>query len=880
MRVIQERFYLCSLENTRASKLVNSSQTDSIMTRLVNLSKGVTMKLKDISIKMKLSGSFTIIILLFCIALVMFSRTMKSVNNDYTSLIENELMMTLEAKEVAELMLQCRRNEKDFRLRKDTVEITKLKTNITKLKEGAKGIKNRAQALGYEDIVATADSIVLFADEYESTFNSVAETYILLGLNEELGLQKAFRTAVQTATAAVEKLNRQDIQVHLLELRKHEKDYLLRRDTSYVRKAKNSIKVINDLVTKSSFSTKHKRELHGYMNEYVTKFDHLVAEHAENIANIEEMTIAVRKIQPLVKTIVAEALAHKTTSIEHTERQIKNGERNALVMTIVIIIFAIIIALFLIQGITLPINTALTFIKEIARGNLNSSSDLSQKDEVGILVDEIRTMQTGLKSLADTADAIATGDISVDVTPLSSDDTLGLAMKRMVESMRDVVSATEKLALGDLSIEIEARSEQDTLLLSLKSMVESMRSVVAITENIAKGDLGTVITERSEKDTLLLSLKSMVESMQEIVSISEKLAIGDIDVIIEPRSKNDTLLISLQNMVASIFDVISITEKMAEGNLTVEVTPRSENDRLLLALQNMVERFKQVIIEVHSGTSSVASSSEEMSATAESLAQGASEQAASIEETSSSMEQISANINQNAENAKLTESIALQVAEETEKSGEAVSKTLNAMRSIAEKINLIEEIARQTNMLALNAAIEAARAGEHGKGFAVVADAVRKLAEKSQAAASEINTLSSESVEVAEIAEDMLKNILPDIKRNAELVQEISASSVEQNTGATEINSTIQQLDSVIQQNASSSEQLASTAEELSAQAERLQNSMSYFRIGGGVQSDTRDSHVQKKKSLETTAIDSFSKKVLDLDMGMDSLESDDFHTY
>jgi methyl-accepting chemotaxis protein len=194
------------------------------------------------------------------------------------------------------------------------------------------------------------------------------------------------------------------------------------------------------------------------------------------------------------------------------------------------------------------------------------------------------------------------------------------------------------------------------------------------------------------------------------------------------------------------------------------------------------------------------------------------------------MEEMTSNIKQNAENALQTEKIALQSAENAKVGGKAVAETVSAMKEIAGKISIIEEIARQTNLLALNAAIEAARAGEHGKGFAVVASEVRKLAERSQTAAAEINRLSATSVEVAENAGDMLAKLVPDISKTAELVQEITAASNEQNSGAEQINKAIQQLDQVIQQNASASEELSSTASNLTGQAEQLMNVMSFFK--------------------------------------------------
>lgn len=275
-----------------------------------------------------------------------------------------------------------------------------------------------------------------------------------------------------------------------------------------------------------------------------------------------------------------------------------------------------------------------------------------------------------------------------------------------------------------------------------------------------------------------------------------------------------------------------VVRKVASGNLSVEIeTRRGDTTSLLAAVNDMTLKLREVIGEVTSATRNVASGSQELSAAAEQLSQGAVEQSSSTEEASSSVEQMAANIKQNADNSAQTESIARQAAIDARTSGKAVGDAVKAMETIAEKILIVQEIARQTDLLALNAAVEAARAGEHGRGFAVVASEVRKLAERSQAAAQEIAGLSGDTVKAAQSAGEMLSKLVPDIQKTAELVAEISGASNEQNAGASQINAAIQQLDKVTQQNTSAAEEMSSTAEELSTQAEQLQTSISYFRV-------------------------------------------------
>ncbi|MBJ6799018.1 methyl-accepting chemotaxis protein [Geomonas propionica] len=277
---------------------------------------------------------------------------------------------------------------------------------------------------------------------------------------------------------------------------------------------------------------------------------------------------------------------------------------------------------------------------------------------------------------------------------------------------------------------------------------------------------------------------------------------------------------------------VDFARAVSAGDLTqtLELRQSDEVGQLIHALNEMVGRLGHVVAGVRSTSDHVVVGSQTLAQGSEEMSAGTAQQAAAADELSGSLKQMDMNISSNAANAVETEKIAVKNAVQAQEGGAAVQRTVEAMREITGKISVIEEIARQTNLLALNAAIEAARAGEHGKGFAVVAAEVRKLAERSQAAAVQISGLSFTSVEVAEKAGQMLVEMVPNIEKTAELVQEISASCKEQEDGTRQINGAVQQLNGIIEKNASASAEMAATAAELSAEAEALQASIAFFK--------------------------------------------------
>jgi PAS domain S-box-containing protein len=396
-----------------------------------------------------------------------------------------------------------------------------------------------------------------------------------------------------------------------------------------------------------------------------------------------------------------------------------------------------------------------------------------------------------------------------------------------------VGAALNALAEGDLEGRVTQQlpPELDKLRVDFNRALANLNATAGIADTIARGDLSIEAKPLSDKDTLGIALKNMIANLRATAGIADTIADGDLAVEAKPLSDKDTLGIALKNMIANLRGTADVANMIAAGDLTVAAKPRSPKDALGVALENMVMKLREIVGEVTNASTNMSSGSVELSASAEQLSQGSAEQASSTEEVSATMEQMAANVKQNADNAGQTEAIARRSAADAETSGVAVGRAVEAMQTIAAKINIVQEIARQTDLLALNAAVEAARAGEHGRGFAVVASEVRKLAERSQTAATEIGALSVQSVKVALEAGEMLAKLVPDIRRTAQLVEEITAACREQDVGSTQINTAMQQLDKVTQQNATASQQVSSTSDELSSQAETLQRTIAFFRV-------------------------------------------------
>jgi methyl-accepting chemotaxis protein len=440
-------------------------------------------------------------------------------------------------------------------------------------------------------------------------------------------------------------------------------------------------------------------------------------------------------------------------------------------------------------------------------------------EQVGQKLAELKPITHREEDLKDIADCQAAGDAYHSTMERFLSSWLAredLGKKRNVAAT-EVLTAAEDTAQGGMKSTASSAADASSAL-ATSSTVLIVGCIICVGLALA---LGLVIT------------RMITGPVQRLVAGLGQIAIGDLSarVVVESNDEIGELSAAGNNMAEALDAKAKLAVQIGDGDLRQDVKLSSDKDTLGLALQKMVANLRDVVANVRSAAENVSSGSEEMTSTAQTLSTGSSEQAASVVEVSASMEQSTASIQQNAENARQTEKIATKAAQDATDAGQSVGKTVQAMKEIAQKISIIEEIARQTDLLALNAAIEAARAGEHGKGFAVVASEVRKLAERSQTAAGEISKLSGSSVEIAESAGAMLDKLVPDIKKTAELVKEITSASEEQTTGASQVNKAVQELDKIIQTNATASEEMASSSEELASQAEQLQSTIEFFKV-------------------------------------------------
>ncbi len=305
---------------------------------------------------------------------------------------------------------------------------------------------------------------------------------------------------------------------------------------------------------------------------------------------------------------------------------------------------------------------------------------------------------------------------------------------------------------------------------------------------------------------------------------------------------------SFIEVVDSVFaDIAKAMSYMARGDLTKPIVTSYQGtfDTVKQDVNETMENLEKIVSELRESGDVITTASDEIATGNTNLSARTEQQASALEETASSMEELTSTVKNNADNAQQANQLASNARQLAEKGGSVVSQAVQAMdaintssNKIAEIIGVIDEIAFQTNLLALNASVEAARAGEQGRGFAVVATEVRNLAGRSATAAKEIKELIQDSVAKVKNGADLvnesgenLDEIVSGVKKVGDIISEIAAASQEQSAGIDQVNMAVTSMDEVTQQNAALAEETSAAAASMSDKAREMDKLMSFFTV-------------------------------------------------
>ncbi len=556
-------------------------------------------------------------------------------------------------------------------------------------------------------------------------------------------------------------------------------------------------------------------------------------------------------------------------------------------------------ALDIINGANRDIQTALN---GLAKGDFSVQVASNYSGDYAQMKDAVNDLANSLESLISDSnivnEVVSRGELNItlDTTKHQGDfatiiEGMNTFLKIVNDAFSDTIFGLNSLQNGEFDARImtEYQGDFDVVKQAANNTAAKLQELLANYEEgyaeIGKGNVKARITTEGMKGDYL-KLVAVVNDTLEVVdkafadtifglnalqngNLSERITTeyqGDFDAV--KQAANTTAKV-LQELFNEAGDVL---EGMSNGDMTVRINKEFVGDYALIktATNAMADKLQTIVDRVNNGVDEISSASEQVSASSQTLSQGATQQAASLEETSAALEEMSGSIAESAQNAQKTNDLANEASSMSIEGGEAVTKTVEAMQTISEKIGIIEDIVYQTNLLALNAAIEAARAGEHGKGFAVVAAEVRKLAKRSQIAAQEISTITTDSVKISERAGELINSVVPKIEETASLVKDIANAAKEQDIGLGQISSAMNQLDQVTQSNAASAQEMASASEQLSGQASNLAQMMSFFTV---------DEHEISSQPLPLANSDR-SKQKPQVTHSKDNLDLRDFDRY
>lgn len=494
---------------------------------------------------------------------------------------------------------------------------------------------------------------------------------------------------------------------------------------------------------------------------------------------------------------------------------------------------AVILTFIVSRAILKSLKTAQQVAGAIAKGNLNSSIDVDQQDEIGELLRSMKAIQEPINMFVTDLDAMAKKHADgwvkeqLDVSKFSGIyGKMAHEVNELIQSRiainRKLIGIVNQYAKGDFSVDMDVLPGETIAITKImdsakKTFLDVNNEIKMLAEAGAKGDF----SKRSNADSFEFMFKEIMTNLNNLMETSE----------------------------VGFNDVLHVANALAQGDLTQTISKDYPGTfgEVVAGMNNIVENLKTLVGDIKNSTDSINTAAKEIASGNNDLSHRTEEQAASLEQTAASMEELTSAVQHNAQNAQQANRLAAEATDTASRGVEAVGHVVMTMndinessRKIGDIISVIDDIAFQTNILALNAAVEAARAGDQGRGFAVVAVEVRNLAQRAATAAGEIKTLIHDSVDKVEDGSKLvtqagltMEEIVKSIRGVTDMMSEITAASSEQSSGIEQVNQAIGQMDDVTQQNAALVEQAAAAAESLEEQAQNMVVIVSGFKVDG-----------------------------------------------